>query len=266
MRGAALWSGRRAFGAAILLGIAGFAVLGPLLFGRDPAEQNLAATLQPPSLTEPLGTDQFGRSVLARLAEAAGVSFGLAALAVLTAAVPGSLLGIAAAWRGGWTERVLSGFADGILAIPGLLLVMLLVSFAPGQFWLLYLAISLTLWVEYFRIVRAVSKQVLGSSPVEATRLLGFGVTYVVRRHLLPEIAPLVLTLMTFGAAGAILAVASLGYINIGLRPPTAELGQMMAEFFPLYERAPWLMAAPVSLLTLCVMGLALLTTGDRPR
>lgn len=258
-------SPRHIVGWSIILGIAGFALLGPLLIGRDPYNQNLAMALRPPSFEAPLGTDSFGRSVLARLAEAARVSFGLAALSVATAAVLGGLTGVAAAWWGGWRERLLSSFADGVLAIPGLMLVVLLVSFAPGQFWLLYLAISLTLWVEYFRVVRAVSKQVLGGSPVQASRLLGFDMLYVVRRHLLPEIAPLVLTLMTFGVASAVLAIASLGYINIGLRPPAAELGQMMAEYLPLYQRAPWLLASPVALLILAVLGLALLTSGERP-
>lgn len=266
MRSSAGWPLRYVTGWAIILAVVAFALLTPLLSGRDPYLQDLAATLQPPSLAHPLGTDQFGRSVLVRLAEAARTSFGLALLAVASAAALGCLMGITAAWWGGWRDRVLASLADGMMAIPGMMLIILMVSFAPGQFWLLYAAISLTLWVEFFRIVRAMSAQVLCSAPVQASRLLGFDMSYIVRRHLFPEIKPLVLTLMTFGVATAILAVASLGYIRIGLRPPAAELGQMMADFLPYYEQAPWLIAAPVSLLILSVMGLALLTAGDRPR
>jgi len=255
---------QRMVGGGIVAAIVLFAVLEPIVSGTDPARQNLSNTLTGPGWPELLGTDHYGRSVLSRLAQAVRVSFGLAALAVVTAAIPGTLLGLVAAWRGGWTDRVLSWVGDGVLALPGLMLVILLVSIAPGQFWLLYVAISLTLWVEYFRVVRAVARQVLNSPQVEASRLLGFEARYVVVRHVVPEVAPLILTLMTFGAATAILAVASLGYIRIGLRPPTAELGQMMAEFFPLYEQAPWLIASPVALLTVTILGLALLTSGGR--
>jgi peptide/nickel transport system permease protein len=255
------WARRLA--AAVLVAVAAFAVAGPIVIGSDPAAQNLSATLRPPSQAAPLGTDQFGRSVLARLAQASQVSLALVVVSVVTAAIPGVALGLAAAWRGGWVERVLSAIADTMLAIPGLLLILLLVSFAPGEFWLLYLGVSLTLWVEYFRVVRATARRVLHGPQVQASRLLGFDAAYIVRRHVLPEIAPLVTTLMTFGAATTVLAVAALGYINIGLRPPTAELGQMMSEYLPYYQVAPWLMASPVVLLTATVLALAILTDGD---
>ncbi|MGE3179694.1 MAG: ABC transporter permease, partial [Vicinamibacterales bacterium] len=206
-----------------------------------------------------------GRSVLARLAQAAQVSLVLVVLSVLSAAVPGALIGVAAAWWGGWPDRVLAAFADMVLAIPGLLLVVLLISFGPGEFWLIYIGIALSLWVEYFRVVRAAARRVLSGPQVQASRLLGFDAAYVVRRHVLPEIAPLILTLMTFGAATTVLAVASLGYISVGLSQPTAELGQMMSEYLPYYQVAPWLLASPVALLILMVLGLALLTSADRP-
>lgn len=255
----------RLLAGAILVCLAAFAAVGPLLVKRDPAEQNLQATLEPPGRSEPLGTDQLGRSVLARLAQAARVSLVLVVLSVLSAAVPGVLLGILAAWWGGWPDRVLSVVADMLLAIPGLLLVLLLISFGPGEFWLIYLGVSLTLWVEYFRVVRATARRVLNGPQVQASRLLGFPTAYIVRRHVLPEIAPLVLTLMTFGAATTVLAVASLGYINVGLSQPTAELGQMMAEYLPYYQVAPWLLAWPIAVLMLTVMGLAWLS-GDEVR
>lgn len=233
------------------------------MVGIDPAAQHLDATLGTPSASAPLGTDQFGRSVLARLAQATQVSLALVVLSVVTAAIPGVALGLAAAWWGGWVERALSAVADMMLAIPGLLLILLLMSFGPGEFWLLYLGVSLTLWVEYFRVVRAAARRVLQGPQVQSSRLLGFDASYILRRHVVPEVAPLVVTLMTFGAATTVLAVASLGYINIGLRPPTAELGQMMSEYLPYYQVAPWLMASPVVLLTVTVLALAFLTTGD---
>jgi peptide/nickel transport system permease protein len=249
----------RIAGAVLLLAIAAFALLGPMLIGIDPARQTLARFLEAPSLAHPLGLDHLGRSMLARLADAARLSLSMALLSVLSAALPGTALGLLAAWRGGWIERALTALADAILALPGLLLVLLLAAFAPGQFWPLYVGISLALWVEYFRVVRAAATIMLASPQVEASRLLGFNAMYIVRRHLLPELLPRILTLMRFGYAGAVLAMAALGFIGVGLQPPTAELGVMMIELLPYYSEAPWLIGAPILILFATLLGMILL-------
>ena len=97
---------------------------------------------------------------------------------------------------------------------------------------------------------------------VDDSRLLGFGAGYVLRRHLLPALAPVLGTLLAFSAAQAVLALAALGFIGVGLQPPTPELGLMMTEFLPHYEEAPWLIAAPVALLMAVVLGM-MLVAGD---
>jgi peptide/nickel transport system permease protein len=250
---------RRGAGVILLMLIASFALLGPWLVGVDPARQELARFLESPSWAQPLGMDQLGRSMLARLAWATRLSLGMAVLSVLSAAVPGTLIGVLAAWRGGWTERALTAAADAVLALPGLLLVLLLAAFAPGRFWPLYVGISLALWVEYFRVVRAASHVLLAGPQVEASRLLGFPPTYIVRRHLLPVLLPQVFTLMRFGLAGAVLAMSALGFVGVGLQPPTPELGVMMIELLPYYDEAPWLIGAPVLVLFLTLLGLVLL-------
>ena len=214
-------------GIMLLLAIAGFALFGPALVGIDPASQTLSRFLEAPSLAHPLGLDHLGRSMLA--------------------------------WRGGWFERGLSALADAVLALPGLLLVLLLAAFAPGQFWPLYVGISLALWVEYFRVARSASALLLAGPQVEASRLLGFGPLYIVRRHLVPVLLPRLATLMRFGIGGAVLAMAALGFIGVGLQPPTPELGVMMIELLPYYSEAPWLVGAPVALLFFTMLGLMLI-------
>jgi len=246
-------------GIVLLAAVGLFALLGPWLIGIDPARQQLERFLEVPSLAHPLGFDQLGRSMLARLAHGARLSLALAAASVLSAAIPGTLLGLLAAWRGGWLERVLAAFADAVLALPGLLLVLLLTAFTPGGFWPLYVGISLALWVEYFRVVRAAGRILLASAHVEAARLLGFGPVHIVRRHLLPELLPRLFTLMRFGFAGAVLAMSALGFVGVGLQPPTPELGVMMIELLPYYGEAPWLIGAPVLLLFATLLGLLLL-------
>jgi peptide/nickel transport system permease protein len=246
-------------GWCILAAIAMWAALGPAMVGIDPAAQDLSNSLLPPNSSHWLGTDVMGRSVMARLAQAAQHSLGLALLAACSAAIPGVLLGVLASWWGGTTERALVMLADTVLSIPGLLLVVLLAALAPGQHGVLYLGLSLSLWVEYFRVCRASSKPVLTGDAVQASRLLGFGAAYIVRYHLWPALAPVVRTLLAFSTAQAVLALAALGFIGVGLQPPQAELGLMMLEALPHYHEAPWLMAAPVILLMALVLGMVML-------
>jgi peptide/nickel transport system permease protein len=253
----------RAVGFVLVGGVVLFALLAPWLTSASPSKQNLMRVLETPSAAHWLGTDQFGRSMLARLGAATRLSLGLALLCVASAAIPGTLLGMVAAWRSGPIDRTLSATADSVLAVPGLILVLLLSSLAPGAYWPLYLGLSLVLWVEYFRVVRATSSVLLASPQVEASRLLGFGPLYIARRHLLPELAPMLGTLMAYGAATAILSLAALGFVGIGLRPPTAEWGIMMTELLPHYYEAPWLIAQPIVLLALTVLGLALVAGRD---
>ncbi|WZJ20158.1 ABC transporter permease [Azonexus hydrophilus] len=243
----------------LLAAIAVFAAFGPALTGTDPFAQDLGAFLQAPGLAHPLGTDHLGRSMLARLADAAQLSLGLAALSVLSAAIPGTVLGILAAWYGGALEKVLLFISDSVLALPGLLLVLLLATLAPGEFWPLYLGLSLAFWVEYFRVVRASARTLFASPGVEASLLLGFGLGYIVRRHVWPELAPVVRTLASFGLAAAVLAMAALGFVGVGVKPPRPELGVMMTELLPYYQEAPWLIAAPVGLLATTLLALILI-------
>jgi peptide/nickel transport system permease protein len=253
---------RRRIGWALMSLVALFALAGPVAVGIDPAVQTLSDSLAPPGAHYWLGADVLGRDVLARLAFAAQLSLGLALLAAVTAAVPGVLLGVLASWRGGRVERGLVMLSDAVLSVPGLLLVLLFAALAPGRHWALYVGLSLSLWVEYFRVSRAASRPVLAGDAVQASRLLGFGPGYILRRHLLPALAPVLGTLLAFSAAQAVLALAALGFVGVGLQPPTAELGLMMIEFLPHYEEAPWLIAAPVALLMLLVLAMMLLA-GD---
>ncbi|MDR5172201.1 ABC transporter permease [Methylobacillus flagellatus] len=248
----------RRSGAILLALIVLAALFGPAM-ATDPVSQNLDRVLRSPSLEQPLGTDHLGRSMLARLVHALQLSFSLALLSVLSAAAIGISLGLLAAWRGGVIEAVLTSIADAVMTLPVLLVVLLFSAFAQGEFWSLYVGLSFALWVEYFRVSRATIKATLVSAPVESARMLGFGNLYLLRRHLLPELAPVVGTLMLFGISTAILALAALGFVGVGLRPPTPELGVMMIELFPYYEEAPWLIASPVVTLGLIMLALALL-------
>lgn len=256
----------RGVGFAILTLLFAVAAFGPPLSGFDAISQDLDQVRQAPSAAHWLGSDHLGRDQLARLGIALRVSLGGALLAVATAALIGCGLGVVAAWRGGWAERLSVVLADAAMALPGLLLVLLVAALAPGAYGLVYLGLALAMWVEYFRVVRAMSRSVLSGSPVEAARLLGFGPLYIVRRHLLPELLPVVGTLMCFGVSAAVLAMAALGFVGVGLQPPEAELGVMLIELMPYYQEAPWLIGAPVACLLLLLTALVLLAGDKDPR
>ncbi|MBD8167201.1 ABC transporter permease [Erwinia persicina] len=251
-------------GAALLLLLVIFAFVLPLLWPQDPVRQKLMLALQWPNLSAPFGYDHLGRSLFARLTAAIRLSLGLALVSVLSAMIPGILLGVLAAWRGGVVDRGVSLLADAFLALPGLLLVLLLTALVPDSAVMLYVGISLLLWVEYFRISRAIARPVLSSPAVQASRLLRLSPWLIFRRHLWPEMAPVVLTVAAFGAASAVMAIAALGFVSVGVRPPTPELGLMMTELLPYYEEAPYALLQPVAVVFLLVLSLLLLAGREK--
>lgn len=250
-------------GILVLLAILLFGLLSAWL-GKDPAIQNLDHTLSNPGISHWLGTDHLGRDLLARLGEAVRVSFWLALGSAVLAVGLGTLLGLWAAWHRGWADRLLCLCADGVAAIPALLWVLLLAALAPGQKWALYSGLVLTAWVEFFRLVRSRAHVTLAGDAVQAGCLLGFGATYLLRWHVLPPLRADLLRLWSYAVANAVLAVAALGFVGVGLRPPTAELGLMMTEALPYYDEAPWLLAGPVLLLVLVVAALQSATSSHQ--
>ena len=256
----------RVAGLVLLATLAICALIGPDLVGHNPAKQSLLNARQPPGAEHLLGTDHLGRDMAARLLSGAQLSLSLAVLSVLSAGLPGTLLGILAAWFGGWTDRILTSVADAILALPGLLLVLMLAAISPGSWWALYVGISLTLWVEYFRYTRQRTRVVMAEPAVEASRLLGLPPKLIVLRHIVPEIGPGLLTIAAFGAATAVTAVAALGFVSVGVRPPTAEWGVMMTELLPYWREAPFLILQPVVCLVLTVLALHLSVGGLHKR
>lgn len=252
------------FGLTLLGMLAAFALLTPLIYSVDGTLQNLSATLRSPQAGSPLGTDQLGRDFLARLTQATRTSLGMALLCSVSAGLLGTLLAVIAGSQRGIVDKLLSGFTDICSAIPPLLQILLIcavlsaVSIEPIK--ALYISLTATMWVEYFRLFRVVVKTTMVGDAVEASRLLGFNWRYVLRRHLLPEITERWLILTTLGTANAVLSIATLGFISVGIQPPRAELGQLMTEGLVHFQEAPWLILFPVGILFIFVLALSLLT------
>jgi len=260
-----VWPLGRSIGALILAVIALFAALGPLVVPGDPFAQSLMKSLASPDMGAPFGYDHLGQSLWHRLAHALRLSPLIALGAAFTAAVAGLILGTLAAALGGWPERALVILSDALMALPGLLLVLIVLAIMPGTATGFWAGLSLVLWVEFFRLTRATVRATLASPAVQAARLLGFGWPYVFRTHLWPEMAPLMLTTAAFGTATAIMWIAALGFVSVGMRAPTPELGLMMVELLPYWRGASMALLTPVLATFALLLGLTLLAGGHKP-
>lgn len=247
-------------GLLLLVLLLGLAYLQPVFYPMDANLQNLQAILQAPSSLHWLGTDHFGRDMLARIAQAVRLSFSLIVASVACALVFGLITGIMAGYLGGWVDKLLGFACNVVMALPGLMFILLFAAIAPNSFLALYLGVALVMWVEFFRITRALTQTIAHSAEIEASRLMGMDFWYCFRRHFFPKIAPVVMTLSAFGAGNAVLALATLGFVNVGLQPPTAELGLMMTELFPYYHQAPFIFLQPIVAVFWLVLSFQLLS------
>ncbi|NGN43882.1 ABC transporter permease [Mesorhizobium sp. CGMCC 1.15528] len=235
-----------------------------LILPGDPNAQDLLKAFEGPSLPHPFGFDHLGRDVFLRVAHAAPRSLGLAALCVVFAYVVGIALGMIAAYRGGFVEAALMRLVDLLLAFPGILLALLLAGFlgaGPGP---ILLGISLGLMPQFARLSRATAGQVLAEPHVEAAEMAGFRTTAILRRHVLLPVIRSTLPIGILSIGGAILSVSSLGFLGLGIRPPTPEWGAMISEMMPYISEAPVQLAAPCIAIFLSVLAFAHLFTTER--
>lgn len=252
------WHGAGRVGLALIAGMAVLALLGPLLVTADPAAQDLMRTLEPPSRAHWLGTDHVGRDVLARTVHGAARSLGIALLCVGFATTLGVALGLVTAWRGGWIDAAIMRLADLMLAFPGILLALLLAGFLGGGILPMLVGIKLTLWPQFARMARNVALGTLAEAHVEAAMLAGFPPRTILLRHVLPPVARQVTVLATLGVGAAIMSISALGFLGLGLQPPTPEWGAMVSEMLPYLSEAPVQMAAPCLGIFLAVLGFTL--------
>ncbi|MET9338731.1 ABC transporter permease [Nonomuraea sp. NPDC003804] len=206
------------------------AVLAPLVAPADPDAVDLSAVLAGPSADHLLGADASGRDLLSRVIYGArtGLLGPLGVVALST--VLGVVIGLAAAWHGGWVDAALSRSMELVFAFPGLLLAMLVVAmYGPGQLGpVITLAVAYTPFVG--RMVRGVARGEMGRPYIAAYRALGFSGLTICLRHLLPNIAPVILAQSTINFGYALLDLAGLAFLGLGVQPPAADWGAMINE------------------------------------
>lgn len=210
--------------------IVAMALLAPLLSSHDPVRQDLSATLLGPSSSHPLGTDQLGRDVWARLLYGARVDLRVAFLAVLFPFCIGTVLGCLAGYYGRWIDTVIMRLVDVVVAFPFYVLIIALVfALGPGVR-SIYIAITMVGWVSYARIVRGEILVAKRQDYVAAAQSAGFSNLRVIARHLLPNVITQAVVFAMSDIVLDILAIVTLGYLGLGVPPPTPDWGSMISE------------------------------------
>lgn len=251
-------------GAGLVILVALSAVFAPWLSPHDPYEQDVLLRLAAPSADFPLGNDDFGRDILSRILWGGRVSLVVGTSAVLLAIVIGGVLGMLAGYIGGVFDRVVMAAMDVLLSFPALVMGLLVVAMLGPTVGNLILAITLTAIAPFARIARAPTLVVKERDFVEAGRALGFSNLRIMAVHILPNIIDEILVMASLWLATAIRTEASLSFIGLGVRPPTATWGGMIREGFENILDAPWLAIFPSLAILVIMLGLNMLGDGLR--
>ncbi|AXR77084.1 nickel transporter permease [Natrarchaeobaculum sulfurireducens] len=251
-------------GTAIVAGITAVAVFGPVIVPHDPTAQDLTNSLQAPSAAHPLGTDELGRDVLARLVYGTRISLGIAVAVTAIRLVLGTTIGLVAGYVGGWVDEALMRLVDVQLAFPGLVLALVIAGILGPSLRNVLIALAVVGWASYARIVRGSVLSTKEREFVGAARLMGASRVQVTIRHLLPNVISPVVVLATLNLGTVVLATAGLSFIGLGAQPPTPEWGTMLSDGRHYLRDAWWLANAPGVAIMLTVLGFTLL--GDALR
>jgi peptide/nickel transport system permease protein len=242
------------------------ALIGPLVWPYDSSAQELARRLEAPSLAHPLGLDELGRDILARLLQGARISLMVGIAVVSVSSTVGMLFGSIAGYFGGPVDDVISRVIDILMAFPGILLAIALVAVLGPSLVNVVLALSIIGWVGYARLVRGQALRAREFEFVQAARASGASAARIVVRHVLPTAIPAVVVQATLGMAGAIIAEAALSFLGLGVQPPTPSWGTMLDAGRAHLFDAPHLTIFPGLAIATLVLGFNFLGDGLRDR
>jgi peptide/nickel transport system permease protein len=250
-------------GGTIVVCMFALALLAPLV-ARDPGAIDIARRLQSPTWAFPLGTDDLGRDVLARIFYGARISLLVGFVAVGISTLIGILLGALAGYYGRWIDALIMRFVDIMLCFPSFFLILAVIAFLEPSIWNIMIIIGLTSWMGVARLVRAEFLSLRERDFVLAARALGARDSRIIFRHILPNAMSPVLVSATLGVAGAILTESALSFLGIGVQPPTPSWGNMLITGKQTLGTAWWLSAFPGLAILITVLGYNLLGEGIR--
>jgi ABC-type dipeptide/oligopeptide/nickel transport system permease subunit len=238
------------------------ALLAPVIAPYPPDMVIAAARLSPPSPEHWFGTDVLGRDLFSRVLYGARLALKGAAIGVGIAGLIGIPLGLVAGYRGGWLDRLLSRAIEIWLGLPPLLVAIIVIARIGASFTNAMVALGLVSAPAFFRLTRSRVRVLRRQGYIEAARALGAGHGRIMRRHLLPNIAPSLIVIATMRMARLILAGGALSFVGLGAQPPKPEWGALLAEGRDYVGSAPWLALFPGAAITLVALGLNMVGEG----
>jgi peptide/nickel transport system permease protein len=255
---------RAVIGGFVLAVIIVAAVFADQISPYPPNVQNLRNRLQPPSAEHWLGTDQFGRDILSRIIHGGRISLQVGFIAVGIALAIGGLMGVLAAYYGGWLDSVFMGIVDVLLALPAFLLALAIVATLGPSLTNVMIAVGVANIPSFARITRSAALTVRELDYVSAAHAAGSSDLRIMFKHIIPNSLSPVIVQVTLSLAGAILAAAGLSFLGLGAQPPTPEWGSMLNAARPFIREAHWAVTFPG--LAIVVTVLALNLVGDALR
>jgi peptide/nickel transport system permease protein len=251
-------------GGILLVALLAIAALAPVLALRDPLRISPQYSLKPPGGEFWFGTDQFGRDQFSRVVWGARLSLQVGVIAVLISVGTGVPLGMAAGYYGGWFDLAVMRLIDLMLAFPGILLALVIVSILGPGLNNVMLAVGIYGIPSYARVVRGSVLVLRGQPFVEAAQAIGCGASRLVARHVLPNVVAPVIVLSSLNVAGAILTSAALSFLGLGAQPPTPEWGALLNAGRDWVRDAWWLTTFPGLVIMITVLAINMLGDGLR--
>jgi peptide/nickel transport system permease protein len=252
------------FGGTLVLVMLVSALGADVLAPSDPVGMELSRRLQPPSLSAWLGTDEFGRDVLSRVLHGGRISLLVGVMVVAISSVGGLVFGLSSGYLGGWLDFVLQRFMDILLAIPGLLLALSVSAMLGPGLINVMLAVGFSSVPVSTRLIRATALSIRQQPYIEAARVVGGSTSWIMLRHVLPNIAGPLVVLASLQVPAAILAAASLSFVGLGAQPPTPEWGAMLSVGRDFLQEQWWIATFPGLAIMVSVLGCNLFGDGIR--
>jgi peptide/nickel transport system permease protein len=240
------------------------AVVGLVATPESANRTDLAQRLNPPSAGHVLGTDGSGRDIVQRVLLGAPLSLAVGVIAVAIGSLLGSLQGLVAGYRGGLLGAAIMRFTDAVLAFPTLLLALAIMATLGAGLSNVMIAVGLSSMPRFTRVMQAEALALKSREYVVAARAVGATTATILFRHILPNAMSSVLVLGSLSISTAILAEATLSFLGLGPRPPTATWGSMISDGTSVLQVAPWVVLCPGLAITLTVLGFSLLGDGLR--
>jgi peptide/nickel transport system permease protein len=253
-----------AIGIALLAILAAACLLGPWLAPYAPEKMDFLGRFRAPGWHNWLGADQFGRDVLSRLLVGARATIPMALIATLIGSAAGAVLGTASAYLGGKTDEIIMRTNDAVMAIPGLLMALLLVSTLGNGAGNAVIAIAAAFAPGMARVTRSVALAVRNQDYVKAAIARGEGASWIILREMLPNVMAPIVVEATIRVSFAVMLFATLSFLGLGAQPPASEWGLMVADARQYMHQAPWVLMAPSAAIALAAIAFNLVGDGLR--